>query len=143
MYPEAGWLERLLGFPTVPTGYEDYIKRVIGLPGETVTIEDGMVWIDGLILEEPYIAESPLYAGTWIVPEDYLFVLGDNRNSSLRFPQLELPAHRERARQSRAHLLALLRLDGLFPASARPGSSVICRMDYNSSTQNSPEESRT
>jgi signal peptidase I len=82
MYPEAGWIERLLGFPAVPTGYEDYIKRVIGLPGETVTIEDGVVWVDGMVLDEPYIAEAPLYGGTWIVPEGYLFVLGDNRNSS-------------------------------------------------------------
>ncbi len=82
MYPEAGWLERLLGFPAIPTGYEDYIKRVIGLPGETVTIEAGVVWIDGFVIDEPYISEAPLYIGTWIVPQDYLFVLGDNRNSS-------------------------------------------------------------
>lgn len=82
MYPEAPWLERLLGFPTMPTDYEDYIKRVIGLPGETVTISDGIVKINGTILEEPYIAAAPQYYGEWFVPEGHLFVLGDNRNSS-------------------------------------------------------------
>lgn len=82
MYPEADWLERLLGFPTIPGQYEDYIKRVIGLPGETVTVENGVVKINGTTLVEPYIAEAPDYSGEWIVPEGYLFVLGDNRNSS-------------------------------------------------------------
>lgn len=82
MYPEAGWLERLLGFPAIPTGYEDYIKRLIGLPGETVSIQDGVVTIDGLVLDEPYISAAPLYNGEWTVPEGSLFVLGDNRNSS-------------------------------------------------------------
>jgi len=82
MYPEAAWLERLLGFPTMPGDYEDYIKRVIGLPGETVTIRAGAVLIDGVALEEPYIAAAPLYQGEWLVPEGQLFVLGDNRNSS-------------------------------------------------------------
>ena len=82
MYPEAGWFERLFGFPTVPTEYEDYIKRVIGLAGETVSIADDEVRIDGVLLDEPYISEAPDYKGTWIVPPDYLFVLGDNRNNS-------------------------------------------------------------
>jgi len=61
----------------------DLIKRVIGLPGETVEIKDGRVWIDGEPLDEPYIAEDPNYTyGPVTVPEDSLFVLGDNRNNS-------------------------------------------------------------
>jgi len=61
---------------------EPYIKRVIGLPGETVTIQDGEVFVDDVPLGEPYIKASPNYQGTWIVPEGNLFVLGDNRNNS-------------------------------------------------------------
>jgi signal peptidase I len=82
MYPEAGWFERLLGFPMLPSRYEDYIKRVIGLPGEVVTIQDGVVTIDGLVLEEPYIYSPPSYEIQVLVPADHIFVLGDNRNSS-------------------------------------------------------------
>jgi len=61
---------------------QDLIKRVIGLPGETVSIQQNQVLIDGVPLEEPYIAQSPLYSGTWTVSEGELFVLGDNRNDS-------------------------------------------------------------
>lgn len=61
---------------------EDYIKRVIGLPGDEVVIENGRVIVNGIPLEEPYIAAPPRYSGVWTVPEDSLFVLGDNRNDS-------------------------------------------------------------
>ena len=61
---------------------EDYIKRLIGAPGDEVTIGNGKVVVNGVELTEPYIAASPSYNGSWIVPEDSLFVLGDNRNSS-------------------------------------------------------------
>lgn len=60
----------------------EFIKRIIGLPGETVTISDGQVYINGALLKEPYISEGPLYENEWIVPENSLYVLGDNRNNS-------------------------------------------------------------
>lgn len=67
-------------YPRNPT--EDYIKRVIGRPGDTVVVENGKVTVNGVPLDEPYIAAAPAYPGTWTVPNDSLFVLGDNRNQS-------------------------------------------------------------
>jgi signal peptidase I len=61
---------------------EDYIKRVIGLPGDHVEIRDGKVFINGNELYEPYIAAPPRYNYSGDVPEGHLFVLGDNRNRS-------------------------------------------------------------
>ena len=60
----------------------DLIKRVIGLPGDTVKISNGKVQVNGQMLDEPYIAAAPIYNGEWNVPEGNLFVLGDNRNDS-------------------------------------------------------------
>jgi signal peptidase I len=62
---------------------EDFIKRAIGLPGDTVRVENGIVFVNDIKLEEPYISAPPEYSGSWTVPEEAIFVLGDNRNRSL------------------------------------------------------------
>ncbi|MBN1285662.1 MAG: signal peptidase I [Anaerolineae bacterium] len=63
-------------------GGEDLIKRVIGLPGETVTIELGRVFINGAAIDEPYVAALPGYSGEFALGPDEYFVLGDNRGNS-------------------------------------------------------------
>jgi signal peptidase I len=64
----------------LPDEDKTLIKRVIGLPGETIEVRDGHVLIDGSALEEPWVA---YYGGRdyppGLVPEDHVFVLGDNR----------------------------------------------------------------
>jgi len=61
---------------------EEYIKRIIGLPGDRVEIRDGQIRVNGHVLEEPYISEEPNYTYSLTVPAGTLFVLGDNRNNS-------------------------------------------------------------
>jgi signal peptidase I len=82
MYPNAPFWQRLFGLPGFDNQYEDYIKRIIGLPGETVKIANGKVYINDVPLIEPYIVAPPDYSDEWKIPEDQLFVLGDNRNNS-------------------------------------------------------------
>jgi signal peptidase I len=84
--------------PIIPGETTDVIKRVIGLPGETIDIHDGAVWINGVRLHEPYTTgptdpgEPFLFRGPlagkrgifpYTVPADCFFVMGDNRGNSL------------------------------------------------------------
>ncbi|MBQ9549776.1 MAG: signal peptidase I [Lachnospiraceae bacterium] len=60
-----------------------YIKRIIGMPGDTVEIHDGGVYIDGSLLDEPYLkVATEGEFGPYTVPEGQYFMMGDNRNNS-------------------------------------------------------------
>jgi len=62
---------------------EILVKRVIALPGETISIKGGKVFVNGKYLYEPYIKEPPsYYLSTTKIPPNHYFVLGDNRNNS-------------------------------------------------------------
>ena len=74
-------------YPKGRNADEYYIKRVIGLPGETIQIKGNTIYINGKVLKEHYglepmvsggIAEKPIKLGK----KDEFFVLGDNRNDS-------------------------------------------------------------
>jgi signal peptidase I len=64
-------------------GMPDYIKRVIGLPGDTVEVRGGQVVVNGVILDEPYL-NQPIHAdlAAHQVEANRYFVMGDNRNNS-------------------------------------------------------------
>ena len=84
--------------PTIPGDTSDVIKRVVGLPGDTVDIHDGSVWINGVRLREDYTlgrtepGEPSMFRAAfagknnvlpYTVPPDCFFVMGDNRGNSL------------------------------------------------------------
>lgn len=82
--PERG---DVIFFPFPDDESQKFVKRIIGLPGETVTIMDGKIYIDGATepLEEPYLKEEwTKGTGPFVfeIPEDSYLCLGDNRNRS-------------------------------------------------------------
>jgi signal peptidase I len=82
---QLGEIERgdVIVFPYPQNPEEDYIKRVIGLPGDRVSILGGVVYVNRQPINEPYIV-SPAFndLAEIIVPEGFVYVLGDNRNAS-------------------------------------------------------------
>lgn len=64
----------------------DYIKRVIAVGGQEVDVRDGMVWVDGVAMDEPYTHGAETFPGPLAlpvtVPEGYVWLMGDNRTDS-------------------------------------------------------------
>ena len=68
-------------FPRDPE--KDFVKRVVGLPGEELEVRNGMVYIDGALLEEPYLTERDRSNdGPTLLKEREYYVIGDNRRNS-------------------------------------------------------------
>jgi len=72
---------------------EPFIKRIVGVAGDTVEIRDGQVWVNGSALAEPYLHVDPetgtaeptevtMDVGSWVVPEGHVLVMGDHRVAS-------------------------------------------------------------
>lgn len=85
--------------PNAPPQQPPLIKRLIGLPGETIEFRDSAVYINGVLLDEPYINE-PCWAekcrdASWILGSDEYFLMGDNRNHSHDSRSFG-PVHRDR-----------------------------------------------
>jgi signal peptidase I len=75
------WLGQGLGFS--PPDNSDYIKRVIGEPGDVVSARNGDVYVNDVRISEPYLHERTARFPETTVPEGELFVMGDNRSNSL------------------------------------------------------------
>ena len=86
--PEASTVQKVVRgvgqfLGVVPANARDFVKRVIGLPGDTITVEEGVVHVNGEAIDEPYVQfEDGRSSGPFEVPEGKLFFLGDNRPNS-------------------------------------------------------------
>ena len=81
--PERGDVA-VFRYPDDPTGKTLYVKRIIGAEGDRIEVRDGVLFVNGEVQEEEYIAETTSGDfGPYIVPEDSYFMMGDNRNHSL------------------------------------------------------------
>lgn len=66
-----------------PVEDEIYVKRIIGLPGETISIEEGFIYIDGVMIEDFTSVKATYTMSKTVIEDGEYFVLGDNRNNSL------------------------------------------------------------
>lgn len=86
-YEPEGWFEKFTYY-VLEVNKMSYIKRVVALPGEHVTIADGKIYINGEELQEDYLQENVVteakssYLTDFTVPEGYVFAVGDNREFS-------------------------------------------------------------
>jgi len=86
---ELSFIDKLIAKKDMPSNLDKkyYVKRIIGMPGQTVDIVDGKVYVDGKKLDEPYYdgttsSIDPTVEYPVTVEEDHVFVMGDNRNHS-------------------------------------------------------------
>ncbi len=74
-------------FKTPARDGDALIKRAIGLPGDTIELRDGGVWLNGVLLDEPYVSGAQTFCGNYCQPftlgPDQYFLMGDNRVNSL------------------------------------------------------------
>jgi signal peptidase I len=77
-------LTRICGTLNIISGCPDkYVKRLIGLPGDTIQVKDGALYRNGAMVDEPYIHKQMTYTfGPVTVPADHFLFLGDNRDAS-------------------------------------------------------------
>jgi signal peptidase I len=80
---ESSGLSGVAGAAESGSEETDFIKRVIGLPGDLIEIHHGILYVNGKAQTEPYCREQPFYElPPYVVPAGKLFVMGDNRNHS-------------------------------------------------------------